>query len=124
MIGCIDCIGEVVFRSEKNKMGRTTRSSKTEQFLCLETAMDPVRRVKKSKNKPSEVNAESNLLDLEGLNVPSSAPVFDENEAVDDPNDNSLEYDDERGDLYSMLVRTAWVRLSRKMIIFAKCICF
>ena len=67
--------------------------------------MDPVRRVKKSKNKPTEVNVESNLLtsrtisefhsiDLEGLNVPSSAPVFDENEAVDDPNDNSLEFND------------------------------
>ena len=93
---------------KKSKMGRTTRSSKTEQFLCLETAMDPVRRVKKSKNKPSQINAESNLLrtiseihpiDLEALNVPSSAPVYDENEAVDDPNDNSLEFDDEGGDL-------------------------
>ena len=80
---------------KKSKMGRTTRSSKTEQFLCLETAMDPVRRVKKSKNKPSQINAESNLLrtiseihpiDLEALNVPSSPPVFVENEAIDDPN--------------------------------------
>ena len=83
-------------------MGRTTRSSKTEKFFCLETAMDPIRRVKKSKNKP-ENNTESNLftsktisdLDLDPLNVASSVPVFDENEAVDDPNDNSLEFDDE-----------------------------
>ena len=83
-------------------MGRTTRSSKTEKFFCFETAMDLIRRVKKSKNKP-ENNTESNLftsrtisdLDLDPLNVAISAPVFDENEAVDDPNDNSLEFDDE-----------------------------
>ena len=107
MIGCIDCTGRDIFRSDKSKMGRTTRSSKTEKFFCLETAKNPFQRVTKSKNKPSENNTESNLLtsrtisdlDLDPLNVASSVPVFDENEAVDDPNDNSLEFDDEGGNL-------------------------
>ena len=60
--------------------------------------------MRRSKNKPSEGDAESNLVtnittDLEALNNASSAPVFDENEAVDDANDNSLEFDDEGSDL-------------------------
>ena len=59
-------------------MGRITRSSKTEKFFSLETAVDPVPRMKRSKNKPSEGNAESNLqtnktTDLEALNVVSFA---------------------------------------------------
>ena len=81
-------------------MGRTTRSSKNDEFFCTKS--------KKSKNKPSEVNTESNILTsrtisefhpiyLEALNVASSAPVFNDNEAVDDHNDNSLEFDDEGG---------------------------
>ena len=63
-----------------------------------------MQRMRRSKNKPSEGDADSNLVtnkttDLEALNNASSAPVFDENEAVDDPNDNSLEFDDEGGGL-------------------------
>ena len=53
-------------------MGRTTRSSKTEQFLCLETAMDPVRRV--NKGKPSK---KKYYLDRETVPIPSDPPTIE-----------------------------------------------
>ena len=58
-------------------MGRITRSSKTEQIFCLETVVDPVQRLRRSKTKPSEGDADSNLVtnkttDFEALNNVSS----------------------------------------------------